>query len=142
MDRRSARAVAIAAVFGVLAGCAGDEPDGEVFCGRLIENQALLTGAITTDVDVELVVDRFRQLEQVAPEAIREQWAELRQLVEAAAATTAGGDDTAELTEQAWATERAAADVADWVQRTCGVTLRPATTTGPMDDTSTTSTPG
>jgi hypothetical protein len=110
-----------------LAGCnRGERADGTRFCEALRTEQITLTGGVTTPEQATALLQRYRELEVLAPAAVRDEWTVVADLIEAAA--TAPTDDpaaTQRLTEQALAAQQDVDTVTEWVRATCGVDLRP-----------------
>jgi hypothetical protein len=116
-----------------VAACGGDDADGAAFCGRLEQQQGLLSGAIGTPAEVSAAVEAFRELGRLAPAAIEEPWDRLTSLVEEAATLDLAQPEALDrLRDLSYESQGAADDVSDWARATCGLELRPATTLGPV----------
>jgi hypothetical protein len=125
MARRSVPLSAAAVLLGLAACGDGGAGDAGRFCARVEAEQAALSGGIVTPLDASAAVTRYQELADLAPLAIRDEWAQLTAVVEAAA--TADVTDPAErdrLTELAYGSEQAARTVDQWVTERCGVRLR------------------
>jgi len=117
----------------VLASC--DEGSREDrFCERLAEEQALLAVVPTDPDELDAFVERYRDLADIAPLAIEEQWQTVTELVEAVATEDLTDPATADrLRDQAVAATRPIDEVRAYARTTCGVELlvaaRPGTAT-------------
>ena len=104
----------------------GDEPlrSTTAFCSRLQVSLELLEGPLSTPEELAALLARYRELERVAPLSIEASWTQVTELVEAAAAVDReDADAVAALARQAYATDLAASEVADWATERCGITL-------------------
>lgn len=129
--------VAVAVAVTTLAACGDDgpSPDAAAFCALVSERAAdVVSPTIRTELDIETTIDLYRDLGDLAPLAIGEEWDQLT-LGVVTAATVVPGDETTvqRAVQQAYATERAAVAVAAWVSASCGVDLGPVTTLAPQD---------
>jgi hypothetical protein len=118
--------LAVVAVVAISACTSNEQPDAARFCQQLQSNQGELTGGVANQADIATTVARYRDLEKLAPVAIRQEWQTLTDVVEQAATmdlTTA--DAGSKLADLAYSSEPAARTVAQWVSDTCGVALRP-----------------
>jgi type IV pilus biogenesis protein CpaD/CtpE len=119
--------VAIAAA----TGCGG-KPQRSVkaFCTRLRVEQNLLTTRLTDPAEVQPLVDRFRALDALAPEQIRDQWHDITTLVEKVATAELSPESQTSLTRLALATDNSVKEVTAYARDTCQVDLAagPATT--------------
>jgi hypothetical protein len=106
-------------------GC-GDETTRSTaaFCALLGSNVELLEGPLSTPEDLAALLTRYRELERVAPLSIEETWSVITELVEAAAAVDRqDADAVAALSEQAFAADLAAREVAAWALERCGIPM-------------------
>ena len=125
--------VAVAAAALALVACGSKGPSVGAFCDTVRADQSTLVGTPsttpgggTTTADAAGTVRRYQEVGKVAPEAIRDEWRQLTDLmVQAAAADPTKPDDQTKLTEAAYAASKAAATVTTYVQSTCGVVLGP-----------------
>ena len=121
----------------VLTGCGGDtvEPNAARFCAEVSANRAaIVEPTLATELDITVTVDLYRRLGELAPLAVAEEWRTLVAVVDSADAVTRGdADAVAGVVEDAYAAERAAVRVAEWVLASCGVDLGPVTTISPQD---------
>lgn len=118
----------------LLAGCFDDPPNAGRFCARLAEDRDLVVSGAGAGSDTALVVERYRELGEVAPLEIRDAWRTVTDLV-AAAAVLEPSDAEARrrLAEQAFAAQPAAVEVATWARDRCGVDLGPVASLPAVD---------
>ncbi len=110
------------------------------FCKKLAEDQSLLAVVPADPGDLDDFVSRYRELDDIAPLAIEDQWHTVTELV--AAVATADLQDPAaadRLRDQAVAATRSVDEVRAYAQTTCGVDLLVA---GVASTTTTTAVPG
>jgi hypothetical protein len=133
MRRLRRRACGLASVLAATAGlvaCGGGGRSQSAFCSQLRTQRAALVAAVTDAKGVKAMVDRYKSLDRVAPEAIRDQWHELTLLVERAAAVDPSKPaDASALTAQAFASSPSAQAVVAYARATCGVSLPVAPST-------------
>jgi hypothetical protein len=128
-------AAALLVLVTVTVGCS-QKPQRSVtsFCSRLRSNQKILSTRLTDPSEVQPVLDRFKLIDAVAPEQIRDQWHDLTVLVEKVATTTdVSTDGQNDLLRLALATEQSITAVTAYAREKCqvdigGVTAAPATT--------------
>jgi hypothetical protein len=127
------------------AGCGGDDDggDAEAFCAEVGANQgAIVNPALATDDDVEATVGLYRELGELAPLAIGDEWDDLVVNVETASTVTPDDPESVQrAVATAYATERSAVAVRDWVLSNCGVDLGPVATIAPQGPAATTTLP-
>ena len=141
IDDHRARAVrvTVAALLatGVLGGCGDDavEPDAARFCAEVSANRsAIVEPTLATELDIAVMVDLYRRLGDLAPLAVADEWQALLAVIERADALARGdAGAVTNVVEAAYAAERAAVRVAEWVLASCGVDLGPVTTISPQD---------
>lgn len=144
--RAMSMAISIIAATVALAGCGDDgpTPDANAFCDLIATRRSdIVTPSIATEVDIDTTLALYRELGGLAPLAISTEWEQLTRAVDTAATVVAG--DNASLqraAQQAYASERAAVAVAEWVQISCGVDLGPVTTIAPQDQATPANPPG
>jgi hypothetical protein len=125
MRRLSRFTTAVAGLLVVAAAC-GDEPTrGQAsFCRQLLADRAAIDTPAGSTAAARLQVERFRALDRLAPEAIRDEWHAVTELMALAStadlATPAG---RASLGEAALGVSRAADTVRAYVLDVCGVDL-------------------
>ena len=115
--------------------CGGDDgPDAERFCGEVQANPAAVVDpSLATEADLDATLGRYRELGDLAPVAIAGEWEDLVVNLETASTVVPG--DPASLQRalaQAYATERSAVAVHDWLLQNCGVDLGPVATITPQ----------
>ncbi|CAN5439966.1 hypothetical protein BH18ACT3_BH18ACT3_28070 [soil metagenome] len=141
------------AALGVFAGaCGGEEAtaNAEEFCAEVDTNkEAIIAPKLRTDADVRAFVDLHRRLGELAPLAIEQEWNDVTSNYETAATIDPDDPESVERAKsKAYATERSAVGVRDWLRATCRVNLGPVTTIVPQRaptapaPTATTTTPG
>ena len=120
----------------LLAACGDDDAgNAERFCGEIDENKALLTAPVLTySDDVEPLLELYREIADLAPLAIEQEWRQLVTTYETAS-TVVLGDEESEQTAlaAAYQSEAAAVAVADWLRTNCAVDLGPLATVLPQD---------
>lgn len=118
----------------VLAGCGDDDAgSAERFCGEIDVHAAELT---TPDLqysdDIEPLLELYREIGELAPLAIEEEWRQL--ITNYETASTVVPDDEESLQRAvavAYQSERAAAAVSEWLRDNCAVELGPVATIAP-----------
>ena len=125
------RVAGLAAVF-VLAACGSAEDAGsaERFCGEVAANTAQLTNPdLAFSDDIEPFLDLYRQIADLAPLAIEQEWDQLVTAYETAS-TVVPGDPESEQTALAaiFSTEKSAAAIDRWLERNCAVDIGPVMT--------------
>ena len=125
-----ASAAAVAAA--VLLGACGDGGAGnaERFCGEIDENKALLTSPeLAFADDVEPLLELYREIADLAPLAIEEEWRQLVTTYETANTVVLGDEESEQAAlAAAYQSEAAAVAVADWLRTNCAVELGPLST--------------
>ena len=97
---------------------------------------------LATEDDVDATLDLYRELADLAPLAIEEEWRDLLVLVETT--STVAPDDPESVQRAvavAFATERSAVAVRNWILANCGVDIGPVATIAPQDPAATTTLP-
>ena len=106
-------------------GCGDDGPgDAEQFCGEVQENSAELVAAPETVDDIDDYLDLYRRIGEVAPLAIEPHWDAL--ILDFETANSVVPDDPVSLQaaiRRAYATERSAIAVRNWLLANCNVDL-------------------
>ena len=124
MPRWSRRVVALLALgsgcSGLVACASGPARSPERFCQRLGESIATVTAAVQSPAESSTAIGRFRSIGAAAPEAIRDEWDVLVQLL-ATADDPATSDSV--LAERALASQRAVKAIDDYAKGTCGLDL-------------------
>jgi hypothetical protein len=136
--------VAITVVTGaaILAGCGSDDDGGgdtQRFCADVAANAAAIVAPPLTEGDVDSTLDLYRDLADAAPIAIEEEWRDLLLNVETASTVVPDDPESVQRTVAvAYATERSAVAVKNWVLTNCGVDLGPVATIAQQDPAATT----
>jgi hypothetical protein len=129
---RRARVLLAVLIVGAAAttGCGG-KPQRSVkaFCDRLRIDQNLLTTRMTDPSEVQPVIEKFRALDALAPEQIRDQWHDITALVEKVATADLSPESQTSLTRLALATDNSVKQVTAYAKETCQVDLAAGPTT-------------
>lgn len=136
--------MAVMAGAAILTGCSDDDSgSAEAFCAEVTANvAAIVTPPLATEDDVDATLDLYRDLADLAPLAIEEEWRDLLVLVETT--STVAPDDPESVQRAvavAFATERSAVAVRDWILANCGVDIGPVATIAPQGPAATTTLP-
>jgi transcriptional regulator with GAF, ATPase, and Fis domain len=106
----------------VVASCSdgGTGNTDEAYCEQLVAKQELLIAPMNTATDIVNTLTLYRTLETTAPVAVDQQWRQLADLLDAAS-TVDVNDQAArqKLTDQAYAAEKSAKEIADHASTTC-----------------------
>jgi len=113
-----------------LAACGDDAGSAERFCGEVAENREALTNPqLQFTDDIEPVLELYREVGELAPLAIEEEW---QQLVDAyeTASTVVPGDTESEQEALAaiYSSEQSAAAIERWLEDNCAVDIGPVFT--------------
>jgi hypothetical protein len=149
---RTRLAVALVVVAAV-AGCSNDSGgDAERFCGEIAANKDALTNPeLTYADDIEPLLDLYREVGDLAPLAVEDDWNQLVAAYETAS-TVVPGDQASEQEALAaiYSSEESAAAVDQWLRANCAVDIgpvftivphTPVTAPAPLDTTVATTTP-
>ena len=121
---RSLRVVVAALAAVTLLGSCDKGSRQDRFCRRLAKDQSLLSVVPTDPGGLDDFVERYRQLDGVAPLAISDQWHTITELMVAVATSDLADPATADkLRDQAVAATKAVNEVRVYAQATCGVDL-------------------
>jgi hypothetical protein len=141
-------AVAMTVVAGaaILTGCGSGDDDGrsaEEFCAEVAANvAAIVTPPLATEDDVDATLDLYREMANMAPLAIEEEWRDLLFSIETASTLVPDDPDSMQrAVAVAFATEKSAVAVRSWILANCGVDIGPVTTIAPQDPAATTTLP-
>lgn len=117
-----------------LAGCGDDGPDAGRFCGEIVAHRdELVDPQLAFADDVEPLLALYREIGDLAPLAIEQDWDQLILNYETAATVVPGDPETEQRAiEVALRSERAAASVSRWLQENCGVDIGPVATLVPQ----------
>jgi hypothetical protein len=116
----------VAAAFFAVALVAACDPGSrqDRFCAKLTKERALLGTVPANPGDLDDFVQRYRDLEKIAPLAIDEQWQTVTDLIVAVATEDLSDPATADrLRDRAVAATKAVNEVRLYAQHTCGVDL-------------------
>ena len=131
--RRTRLAVALVVV-AVAAGCADDSGgDAERFCGEVAANKDALTNPVLTyAADIEPLLDLYREIGDLAPLAVEDDWNQLVAAYETAS-TVVPGEQASEQEALAaiYSSEESAAAVDEWLLANCAVDIGPVFTIVP-----------
>lgn len=120
----------------VVAGCSNDtSSDAERFCGEIGADPAsIVSPDLTDEAGLENTIARYRDLADLAPVAIEAEWRSLLDSLETASTVVPSDPESVQrAVTRAYASERAAVDVRNWVNANCGVDLGPVATITPHD---------
>jgi hypothetical protein len=131
--RRATTALAGAAVcLSIAVSACGDDDSGnaERFCGEIDENKAALTDPPLEFSDqIEPVLELYREIADLAPLSIEEEWNQLLGAYETASTVVPGDAESEQAALAAiYASERSAAAVERWLQANCAVEIGPVFT--------------
>ena len=135
--RRPSSIACVAVVVTVALAACGDDGAGnaERFCGEIDENKALLTNPqLAFTEDVEPLLELYREIADLAPLAIEEEWRQLVATYETASTVVLGDQESEQAAlAAAYQSEQAAVAVADWLRTNCAVDIGPLSTIVPQD---------
>jgi len=132
---RAVLSSALAVVTVLVAACGGGDTagDAERFCGEVQANRrAIVRPRLRTVADVDTLLALYRDLGELAPLAIEADWDAL--VLNYETASTVVPDDKASVQRvaaRAYATERSAVAVHDWLLANCAVDIGPVATIVP-----------
>ncbi len=117
----------------VLVGCGDDGPgDVEQFCNEVQANSAALLSAPESVDDIDDYLDLYRHIGGIAPLAIEPHWEALILNLETADSVVPDDPESLQAAiRRAYATERSAVAVRDWLLANCNVDLGPIATVVP-----------
>jgi hypothetical protein len=119
-----------------LAACGGDEGgNAERFCGEVAANSdALTTPQLAYVDDIEPVLDLYREIGDLAPLAVEDDWNQLLVAYETAS-TVVPGDQASEQEALAaiYSSEESAVAIDRWLRANCGVEIGPVATIVPHE---------
>jgi hypothetical protein len=109
--------------------------DAERFCGEIQQDvAAVVDPALATEDDLEATLVRYRELAELAPLAIEDDWGVIVVNLETASTVVPSDPESVQrAVAQAYATERSAVAVRDWLLVNCAVDLGPVATITPQD---------
>ncbi len=123
--------IAAAIVAGLLAACGSDDSgNAERFCGEIQLHAAELTQPdLTYTDDIEPFLDLYRDIAELAPLAIEQEWDHLVTAYETASTVVPGDPESEQRALAAiFSTEKSAAAVDSWLERNCAVDIGPVFT--------------
>lgn len=122
-------ALALALVLAATA-CGGEQSDAERFCGEIAADPAAVVAPpLATDEELEATLAHYRALADLAPVAIEEEWRALVLNLETASTVVPSDDSSVQrAVAQAYATERSAVEVQQWLLANCSIDLGPVGT--------------
>jgi len=137
---RSATLLASAAlvvVAGTLTSCSDDaEPAGDAsrFCGEIQANAAEITAPVLDDAsDIEPLVQLYRDIAELAPLSIEQDWDQLVLNLETASTVVPGDSESEQrVIAEALRSEKSAVAVRDWLITNCEVDIGPVDTIAPQ----------
>ncbi len=132
--RHPTRILLAVAVVTVGVGCGEEQTgDAERFCGEVQANtQAIVDPRLESAADIEALLMLYRDLGEVVPLAIEGHWDALILNYETASSVEPGNaESTQRVLRQAYATERSAVAVRDWLRENCAVDIGPVATVLP-----------
>jgi hypothetical protein len=137
-NRSMAIAVLIAvAAFGapiVLAACADDDAgNAERFCGEIAANKDGLTAPVLEfSDDIEPLLDLYREIGELAPLSIQQEWNQLVSAYETASTVVLDDAESQQAAAAAiYSSEASAAKVDTWLRANCAVDIGPVVTLVP-----------
>lgn len=122
------------AVLAVACGRGGGS-DAERFCGEIGDDiVAVITPSIGNEEQLETTLAHYRMLADLAPAAIEPEWRDLVLNLETASTVVPRDPDSMQrAVAQAYATERSAVAVRDWLLANCSIDLGPVATITPHE---------
>lgn len=134
--RRSATlAAATLAAITALVACGGDEaPSAERFCGEVAANREALTNPeLTYADDVDALLDLYREIGDLAPLGVQEDWDQIVSAYETASTVVIGDQESEqEALTAIYSSEKSAAAVEAWLMANCAVDIGPVFTIVPQ----------
>ena len=125
----------------ILVGCSSEDDgsDTQRFCADVAANAAAIVAPPLTEDDVDSTLDLYRDLADAAPITIEDEMRDLLLNVETASTVVPEDPESVQRTVAvAFATEKSAVAVRNWVLTNCGVDLGPVATIAPQDPAATT----
>ncbi len=120
-----------------LLGCSDEEPGGDAgrFCGEIAANQSqLISPQLATTVDVEALLELYREIGEFAPLAIEPEWDQLILNYETASTVVPGDPaSTQSAVAMALQSEQAGARVQRWLVENCALDIGPVATLSPQN---------
>ena len=118
-----------------MAGCGREEaPSAERFCGEVAANKEALTNPqLAFDDDIGPLLDLYRDIADLAPLGVADDWNQLVSAYETAS-TVVVGDQASEQEALAaiYSSEESAAEIDRWLRANCAVEIGPVFTLVPQ----------
>ena len=115
-----------------LVGCDGGDGGGsaERFCGEIqLHSEQLTQPNLQFEDDIEPLLDLYREIGELAPLSIEPEWDQLIGAYETASTVVPGNPDSQQVALSAiYSTEKSAAAVDKWLEKTCAVDIGPVFT--------------
>lgn len=120
------------------AGCSRTPQRGvAAFCEKLGKDHTLLELPLTTPEDITAMVARYRAVDKLAPEEIRDQWHAVTELIAKVAASDVSKPKQPDLINTIYATVKSIDATKKYTKQTCNIDftipLTPPTTLVPTD---------
>ena len=128
-------ALALAAIVMLGAGCGNDDaPSAERFCGEVAKNTEALTSPQLTDAaDIEILLELYREIGDLAPLSVEDDWNQLVSAYETASTVVIGDQESEQAALTAiYSSEQSAAQVEAWLMANCAVDIGPVFTIVPQ----------
>jgi hypothetical protein len=127
--------VAVAVTVLAVACGRGGGSDAERFCGEIGNDiVAVITPSIGSEEQLDTTLAHYRMLADLAPAAIEPEWRDLVLNLETASTVVPQDPDSMQrAVAQAYATERSAVAVRDWLLANCSIDLGPVATITPHE---------
>jgi hypothetical protein len=134
--RRVVVGVTAVGLFAIAAGgCGGDDGAGsaERFCGEIAANKDQLTAPVlTSSDDIEPLLDLYRDIGDLAPLSIQQEWTTLVEAYETASTVVIGDPESEQAALAAiYSSEESAAEIDAWLIANCAVDIGPVVTLVP-----------
>jgi hypothetical protein len=127
-------AVATVVALAASSACGGEAPSAKRFCGEVDANKEALTNPqILYADDVEPLLDLYRDIAELAPLGVQDDWNQIVSAYETASTVVIGDQESeqAALTA-AYSSEKSAAAVEAWLLANCAVDIGPVFTIVPQ----------
>jgi hypothetical protein len=134
--RLVARVIGGVLVVGTTVGaCGGDDgPSAERFCGEVAANKDALTNPqLGFDDDIEPLLELYRDIADLAPLGVADDWNQLVSAYETASTVVIGDQESEqEALTAIYSSEKSAAEVEAWLRANCAVEIGPVFTIVPQ----------
>ena len=132
--RRSAAIVVCANALTLVACSSNDAGDAERFCGEVAANQEALTSPrLDFSDDVGPLLDLYREIGELAPLAIEQEWDQLVSAYETASTMVLDDPESEQAAVAAiYSSEESAAAIDRWLTANCAVDIGPVITLVPQ----------